>query len=288
MIKGFAHNALKVSDMQKSLHFYCDLAGLEKAFEINDQQNNPWIVYLKVCGGKFLELFYGGVQDPCNHYAGDLTGYHHFCFEVDDIREVCRKMKENGLLETYEPFKGKDGNLSCWTHDPDGNAVEFVQYMPGSDHVKYEGDAAATTPVDASRPGKHTLKGIGHISFVVEDMEKALNFYCNILGLKKAFEKDWEGKPWLVYVNVAPRQYIELFYGGRRKYKNPDAAGGDHLCFEVGDIHEIAERLTGCGVHLDVKPMQGKDTNYQCWAKDPDGNRIEFMQMGPDSPQGKA
>lgn len=138
MIKGFAHNALKVSDMAESLHFYCDLADLTKAFELNDSQNNPWIVYLKICDGQFLELFYGGVKDPCNHYAGDLTGYNHFCFEVDNIQEVCRKMKDNGLLEDGKPFLGKDRNLSCRIHDPDGNAVEFLQYMTGSAHLNYE------------------------------------------------------------------------------------------------------------------------------------------------------
>jgi lactoylglutathione lyase len=42
------------------------------------------------------------------------------------------------------------------------------------------------------------------------------------------------------------------------------------------------------GLTLDVEPKQGIDLNYQCWVKDPDGNRIEFMQMHPDSPQNKA
>lgn len=42
------------------------------------------------------------------------------------------------------------------------------------------------------------------------------------------------------------------------------------------------------GVPLDVEPQQGKDLNWQCWARDPDGNRIEFMAMHPDSPQMKA
>lgn len=138
MIKGFAHNALKVSDMTKSIHFYCDLAGLKKAFEINDSDNNPWIVYLKIREGQFLELFYGGVKDPDTRYSGDLVGYHHFCFEVDNIAEICQTMKDNGILEDARPSLGKDGNLSCWTHDPDGNAVEFVQYMPGSAHTTYE------------------------------------------------------------------------------------------------------------------------------------------------------
>lgn len=132
------------------------------------------------------------------------------------------------------------------------------------------------------------LKGTAHVSFVVEDMEKSLYFYCDILGLKRAFDMDLEGNPGLVYVSVRPGQYLELFHGGKRKYRNPEAAGGDHLCFEVDDIYEIAERLEKNGITLDVKPTQGRDFNYQCWAKDPDGNRIEFMKIDPRSPQSQA
>ena len=32
------------------------------------------------------------------------------------------------------------------------------------------------------------------------------------------------------------------------------------------------------------EPMKGVDNNYQAWIIDPDGNRIEFMQLEPDSP----
>ena len=32
----------------------------------------------------------------------------------------------------------------------------------------------------------------------------------------------------------------------------------------------------------------GLDRNRQCWIEDPDGNRIEFMQMSPESMQAEA
>ena len=32
----------------------------------------------------------------------------------------------------------------------------------------------------------------------------------------------------------------------------------------------------------------GLDHNRQCWIEDPDGNRIEFMQMSRDSMQAEA
>jgi catechol 2,3-dioxygenase-like lactoylglutathione lyase family enzyme len=131
------------------------------------------------------------------------------------------------------------------------------------------------------------LRGIAHMAFVVEDMEKSLHFYCDILGFTKEFSLDDDnGKPWLNYLKVKDGQFIELFHGGNRRYPlQSDTAGFKHFCLEVDDIHEIAERLEMNGVPLDSKPSQGKDFNYQCWAKDPDGTSIEFMQMDPKSPQ---
>jgi catechol 2,3-dioxygenase-like lactoylglutathione lyase family enzyme len=48
MIKGIAHVAYTVSDMEKALHFYCNQLGFQKAFEIRDDEGKPWINYIKV------------------------------------------------------------------------------------------------------------------------------------------------------------------------------------------------------------------------------------------------
>ncbi|MCS7458572.1 VOC family protein [Paenibacillus doosanensis] len=131
------------------------------------------------------------------------------------------------------------------------------------------------------------IKRIGHLALTVKDMEQSLHFYCNVLGFAKAFElHDAADKPWIVYLKVCEGQFIELFYGGLNKPAPVDKPiGFNHLCLEVEDIHAVAEHLKKNGIALDVEPKMGKDTNYQCWAKDPDGNRIEFMQLMPGSPQ---
>lgn len=130
------------------------------------------------------------------------------------------------------------------------------------------------------------IKGISHVAFNVSQMEKSMEFYCDVLGFKKAFElKDDEGKPWINYLRVSEDQFIELFYIEPEKCTKPSYS---HLCLEVEDIHEIAERIKSKGISLDIEPVQGKDLNYQCWVRDPDGNRIELMQLHPDSPQKKS
>jgi lactoylglutathione lyase len=133
------------------------------------------------------------------------------------------------------------------------------------------------------------IRSVAHIAFNVKDIEKSLHFYCDILGLEMAFEmKDKNGSPWIYNIKVAEGQYLELMIGGVHEYSYiPTDVGFSHLCLEVGDIHEIADKLRKNGIPLDVEPKLGRDLNYQCWAKDPDGNRIEFMQFSPSSPQVK-
>lgn len=130
------------------------------------------------------------------------------------------------------------------------------------------------------------IKRIGHLAFIVEDMEKSLHFYCNILRFQRAFDiKDDKDNPWIEYIKVCDGQFIELFYGGTSKSECVQGQiGFNYLCLEVEDIYEIAAHLKSHGLTLDVEPIRGKDNNYQCWVCDPDGNRIEFMQLDPSSP----
>ncbi|RDW14999.1 VOC family protein [Oceanobacillus chungangensis] len=125
------------------------------------------------------------------------------------------------------------------------------------------------------------IKGINHKGFHVVDMERSLDFYCNKLGFKKAFELNQpSGEPWIVYVKVTDGCFIELFYGGAEG----DRDRAEHICFEVDDIQETANKLKEKGVPLEVEISQGIALNYQFWIVDPDGNWIEFMEMNPDSP----
>lgn len=130
MIKRIGHLALTVEDMDKSLHFYCHILGFQRAFDIKDDNGMPWIEYIKVCDGQFIELFYGGESKP--ESVKGAIGFNHLCLEVHDIHEIASRLKSQGWPLDVEPKKGKDGNYQCWTKDPDGNRIEFMQLEPDS------------------------------------------------------------------------------------------------------------------------------------------------------------
>jgi len=138
------------------------------------------------------------------------------------------------------------------------------------------------------------VKCFSHVAFVVKDMGKSLNFYCDILGFKKLFDfKEEDGSIRISYIKIGDGQFLELFNGRKAKMTSEqdfnlshllDYLGYSHLCLEVDDIFKIAEILRLNNL-LIVEPKVGRDLNYQCWGIDPDGNKIEFMKMEPDSPQ---
>lgn len=132
---------------------------------------------------------------------------------------------------------------------------------------------------------------LAHTAITVKDMEASLRFYTEGLGLKQVFDipRPETGEPWIVYLQVAKGQYVELFYGGETPNPwNEQLLGFNHLCFAVEDIHAAAARFEAAGYPMDIQPNEGCDTNWQSWITDPNGVRIELMQISPTSPHAKA
>ncbi len=126
---------------------------------------------------------------------------------------------------------------------------------------------------------------IGHLAFNVADMKKSMEFYCDGLGMTHAFSLPHPetGEPWIEYLRLGEGQFIELFYTkpGFESKNN----GYLHLCIEVDDCVKACEEAAARGVTILTQPKQGSDFNIQAWIADPDGNRIELMQISPKSPQ---
>ena len=135
------------------------------------------------------------------------------------------------------------------------------------------------------------ITGIGHVACRVTDLERALDFYCDKLGFHEAFRLDREGEPspWIVYLQIGPGQFVELFPGARELGPQPGAAAGyNHFCLLVDDMDGTLRQLAARGLEISGSPVQGLDHNWQYWLTDPDGNRIELMQIMRDSPQAAA
>ena len=134
------------------------------------------------------------------------------------------------------------------------------------------------------------LAGIGHVALKVADIGRSLEFYRDRLGFAEMMHlNNDDGSLWLVYLRITDTQFLELFpdgQGDRAPDQNTTAV--NHFCLECDDLDVTAATLRDAGVKLTVEPKMGRDGNRQCWIEDPDGNRIEFMQMSPSSMQAEA
>ena len=137
------------------------------------------------------------------------------------------------------------------------------------------------------------IRGIAHIAYMVSDMEKSLRFYCDTLGFREMFTlKNDAGEPWIIYMEVAPHQYIELFYDIEHAERVPlsfsnmgSRIGYMHLSLEVVGMKELEAQLRQKGVEI-LKPTNlGSDNTWQMWIEDPDGNPIEFHEYTDKSYQ---
>ena len=154
-VVGLSHLAIMVKDMTEAEEFYCEKLGIEKAFDIVMPENieelhpnhpaaiykgKPWITYLRVARGEYLELFQPFPNaDPksAGPNFGDF-GFVHFCLVVDDIHSFMSDMKEKDVYVDSDVNLGPDGTYQAWIRDPDGNRIEIFEYTKDSLQMKME------------------------------------------------------------------------------------------------------------------------------------------------------
>nr|WP_183720344.1 VOC family protein [Rhizobium sp. BK060] len=139
------------------------------------------------------------------------------------------------------------------------------------------------------------FEGVTHFALKVVDLQAQLDFYSGIMGFKEMFRlHNDNGSVFLVYMRINDRQYLELFPGALGlETPSPDARGWQHLCLDVADLDQTVESLrcrgaTMCLWREDLSGIfevqgaaitRGRDGNRQSWVRDPEGNRIELMEL---------
>jgi glyoxylase I family protein len=112
--------------------------------------------------------------------------------------------------------------------------------------------------------------GVHHVSINVDDVDAALGFYVDLLGL--SIRKDRPdftfGGAWL---DVGGQQ-VHLI--------EADAPPnlGQHFAIAVGDLQEVVAELRGKGQVVTEPVVSG--TSLQAFIADPAGNRVELHQPG--------
>lgn len=118
---------------------------------------------------------------------------------------------------------------------------------------------------------------IHHCTMIVADINKALEFYHDVLGLKVNPDRPDLGYPG-AWLDVGSRQ-IHLM-----ELPNPDSSEGRpehggrdrHVAFLVKNVKEIENALAKNGSPYTMS----KSGRKALFCRDPDGNALEFIQSG--------
>ncbi len=120
-----------------------------------------------------------------------------------------------------------------------------------------------------------------HTMLRVGDLERSINFYTNVLGMKLLRQKDYpDGKFTLAFVGYQPEAdgaVIELTYNwDTDKYNVGDGYG--HIALEVDDVYQATDeiRRRGGKIIRDAGPMNA-GTTIIAFVEDPDGYPIELI-----------
>ena len=149
-----------------------------------------------------------------------------------------------------------------------------------------------------TEPVQRAAEGLNHAAIRTNDLEKSLRFYTEVLGLKEAFRvfRD-DGTPSSVLIILKPGQYLELNAGNpdrkkglllQRIRRRLQCAGIVHLCLTTPDIRRSRELVKERGGPVDSEILAGQSGGLKFWTHDPDGTRIEMMELTPDSMQAEA
>lgn len=123
-----------------------------------------------------------------------------------------------------------------------------------------------------------------HTMLRVRDLDAALDFFVNKLGLREVRRRDSEsGRFTLVFLaSGAPSDggEIELTFNWDQAEPYTTGRYFGHLAYEVDDIYATCERLQRAGVAILRPPRDGR----MAFIRSPDQHSIELLQKGAALP----
>lgn len=264
---GIANITFKVSDLDKARAYYQGILGLPEAFDIKDSSGTVTSAYFKVNDDQYIEV-------TPNLKPGELIREARVAFQSSDLEKLHAMYAERGV-QPGRIEHGPDGNPVFRVVDPEGNALDFLQYVAGSQQTLARGKFLSDARISTH---------ISHVGIMMKDRAVGMPFYQK-LGLDKlrslpdgrgeyvelpSSDRNLETKdPPLDPSNpVTHDQYVREVYGAVY-----------HVGLEVLDIRAARDILQKRGGYSDVRVRAtvGNNRHWLIHLFDPDGSRSEFM-----------
>jgi lactoylglutathione lyase len=127
----YLHTMVRVSDIDASLNFYCNLLGMREISRYDNDKGRFTLIFLAAPDDEAqakeekrptLELTYN--WDPESYSGGRNFG--HLAFLVDDIYALCQRLQDGGVTINRPP---RDGHMA-FVRSPDNISIELLQKGP--------------------------------------------------------------------------------------------------------------------------------------------------------------
>jgi catechol 2,3-dioxygenase-like lactoylglutathione lyase family enzyme len=258
-ITGISHIAVYTSNPAATEHYYVDIIGAVKQVD----PENPKGVRYAVSAKQFIEVL------PLPEGAG-INRLDHTAWNTDDAETLRRFLGGKAWRVPGQVEKGADGSLWFTTKDPEGNKVQFVQ-QPENLKALHAPNAI----------GLHII----HVGYLVHNRAVEDTFYRDLLGFKPYWfggmvegRTDWvsqqspDSHDWLEYMLVHDPEHVSQHTLGVVDHFSI----GENSVFDTFKTLEASNRL---GQTHDPAPKIGKDGKGQLNLYDPDGTRVELMNL---------
>ncbi|MBT5226715.1 MAG: lactoylglutathione lyase [Proteobacteria bacterium] len=117
----YLHTMVRVSDLERSLDFYCTKLGLVELRRYDEPKGRFTNVFLAASGDDSAQVELTYNWDPEEYGAGRNFG--HLAYQVENIYALCQRLMEEGVTINRPP---RDGRMA-FVRSPDGISIELLQ-----------------------------------------------------------------------------------------------------------------------------------------------------------------
>ena len=118
----YLHTMIRISDVEKSLNFFCKGLGLIETRRIENEQGRFTLIFLAAPSDEMAEL------ELTYNWDGDKLGdgsrnFGHLAYRVENIYQTCERLQDMGYTINRPP---RDGHMA-FVRSPDNISIEILQ-----------------------------------------------------------------------------------------------------------------------------------------------------------------
>ncbi len=117
----YLHTMVRVTDLDKSLEFYCEHLGLKQLSRRDFEEARFSLVFLAAQGDEDAQVELTYNWDPEEY--GEGRNFGHLAYAVEDIYATCQKLMNAGITINRPP---RDGYMA-FVRSPDNISIELLQ-----------------------------------------------------------------------------------------------------------------------------------------------------------------